>query len=469
MAVVFKLRRVSTDVNLNAAANAGLRFERWYPAAATPVHGRRAAPVTEVVDLIADSSSDDALATALQALDNYRVLAARYINDPTEENPVWLHAKMSAETGERRALVRKIEMDWLTSPIEATGYGAASTARLRLRIEREPWWEDTSGRTTPAMSETAGASLAWDYTGGGSPHDVVGDTPARIQKFAIGSDATGAHVGRLWMGLRSANKHGTLANFIRVWECEDGANNASESGITDEVDATASGEDKVQVVETDLDWDNTWHEVLEIELRDISANTTDQFGSFLWLQRCKVSAGTWEVQGRFGYSGMADDDYVRGPIVELTETAWEYKEMGHQMIPVGGHTGYSSDERRNAVQIWGRRTAGAGNLELDCLCPVPTDEGWAKIWNVDLAAGSSEWLAFYEDPDGDLGAFEYDATSITALGIVAASNFALPVGDGLMFIIYAGPTDSDITTGGISVLALGNAYFERWANLRGAE
>jgi hypothetical protein len=485
MARTLKLYWGSTEkVDLLAAADGGAREVTWYPKS-----GRLGSdtPVVETINIQIDRASDDLLATSFQAVDEVRYWAQQYLRDPTSEDPVWLWAQMSGETGARRALVRAIDLKWLSDPMLATGHAAANMAKVQLQIEREPWWEETTVTGGTALGETAGTILTWDYLGAAV---VGGDVPARIPQMIVSTDATGANVTRLWMGIRSANKHGTLANFAPLWECEDGTNNALDTGITDDaasdVNGASPGSGSGAYVELqegggigpNLDWDTSsnggiFQEVLEINLSQISANENDNFGDYLWLLRHKLAANatTWELQLRWGYSQMADADFVQGPIVEVSSTSWDYAEMGRQVLPLRNlHAiglAYVGDgfEAGYSVQIWARRTSGAADLHLDCLCLVPIDEGWLKSWDFDLAAGAVEYWIYGEGEYGAIQAVTY-GTSMSYAASLASNNFRFPIGDGRVYIVYAADAAHDLTLG-LSVATL--SYWERWANLRGSE
>jgi hypothetical protein len=216
---------------------------------------------------------------------------------------------------------------------------------------------------------------------------------------------------------------------------------------------------------------------MEMELSDVSANENDNFGDYLWLLRHKLTqADTWEVQLRWGYAGMADADFVRGTIVEITSTSWDYAEMGRQMIPLRQHQAIElaalgdAYEANYQVQIWARRTVdaeAAGLLYLDCLCLLPIDEGWLKSWDFDLPAAATATWIFGEGPRGAIQALAYDGTPVTTyMASLATGQFRLPVGDGRLYIIYAGASAHDLTLG--FTMSTFN-YWERWANLRGSE
>ncbi len=481
MTVVFKFVWSSTTVNLVS----GINDVDYIPAAGDPSGGF----VTDRIVIQVDGSSHDNLATLVQSIDLMRVYAMRYRNDRTWELPVWLHAKMDSESTERRAFVRNIDMNWNTDPFTVTGHAGSNKARYTLRVERGPW-EALVKRDAAVMSETAGTSLVHDYTATGTPRDLVGDIPARLESLTFLSDTSGAALARLWLGFRSAIKHGALGNFVGTWELENGANNGGD--VTDDAGTDVNGASPgggsgvfVKVISNLLDWDtienggaaDDFIEVCEIELQDVSANERDNFGAFLWLLRAMLpsNATTWEVQLSWGYSGQAAGRR-RGPIKEVSGTAWDYFEMGREALPIRNLHVFpvsvilEGAEETYAIKVWARRTSGAADLYLDCLCPVPVDEGWLKAEGFSIAADTDGFLFWGEGIDGSTQGMH---TKIVALNravqeiaTISSSEFRMPVGDGRLVIVYAGSTSHDLTTG-ISLAA--PHYYERWLNLRGGE
>ena len=484
MARMLKLKRGSTELNLLAAEGAGWRAGSWNPAVAQVRYGRQAELVEEKIEVVVERDSHDNLAVSVQALDEMAFWADAYVRDRLVQEPVWLHAQMTAETGERRALVRKIEYEWLTPAVSATGYAKKNRAMMRIEITREPYWERTTTRSFPdaAVVPTAGVSVVYDYTaaglgGGPAAHDIRGDVPARIAGIEINPNGAGDQIGRLWMGIRSDAKFGGDAdNFEPVWECEDGVNNASESGISDTVDGTASGGSRVTVSEVDLQWDDTWQKCLHLNLNDVTTNERDNLGLFLWLIRAKVTSGTWEVELRWGYREMDDDHFVQGDTKSVSSTSWNIYQGGIEAIPlrnlqVFSHAAMSVDDYEQLweVQIWARRTSGSGNLHLDCLCPIPVDEGSLFITNCD-ADGTGEYVIFGQGPLGVTQTLLFNGTvRIQQVVQYSGSNFQLPPGDGRMIIAYARKATSDIT----DVIRIPEnslvGYVERWLSLRGGE
>jgi hypothetical protein len=483
MAIVLKFKQgdSGTELSLNAGeAGFQLAGQGWSPAVATPVHMGDPPPIGETIHLLLANTSHNNIATNMQSLHEMQVLADRYINDPHQEDPVWLHAKMDNETGERRALVYRIEAQYKTS-----WFGPQATALdipLVLTVVRGPYWESTSVRNLPDAAPSAAACVVYDYTAAGdvvAAHDIVGDVGARLRFFDLYN--VNNDLERFWMGIRSAGKHGAdgITNFINIWECENGTNNASESGVTDEVDATASGGNMVEVTETDLEWDDTWQQVLDIDINDVTANEEDQRGNFQWLLRAKVDSGSWEVRLSVttGVDAYAPSSYVskRMDIVEITDTDWRYYEMGiapmserniHAIIasdmPKGNESGFH-------VYIYARRTgAASGDLNVDCVIPMPVDEGFIKF----------EWFSsfldkmFGQSPEGTWSAIggAYGAS----MGIVlhepeSIENFVLPPGDGRIYCVYETPGSSDIADVIIFNQADRGRYYERWLSLRGSE
>jgi len=207
----------------------------------------------------------------------------------------------------------------------------------------------------------------------------------------------------------------------------------------------------------------------------VGAVAREKIGDFQWLLRTMVTAGTWEVQARWGCGNMADDDCIQGPVREVDWAAYDYVELGRAAIPlrdlhcIPQAVVGDGVEATWFVQIWARRTSGSGNLYLDCLCPVPLDEGWFHAWGFDLTPGTGGHLYFAESPEGTRQVLTIDSGTIDGFPPFESHNFRLPPGDGRMIIVYTGPEDSGIT----NIVGLNGSdagkYYERWVNLRGAE
>lgn len=402
------------SINLIAGAGAGLRGQLWYPKSATPIYGRIPPYVTESLDILADRGSDDDLATTLQELDNARQWADMYQRDPSMKNPAWLYAQMSGETGQRRCYVRRIAEEWKSDPVALEGYAVSHDAKLRIEIERHPYWEGADSQSIDfPTEETSGAALRWDYAG-----PIKGDVAGRLWRLQI-NDGTGPGlIDRVWLGLRSRRKHYNNAQrFPYLWEIEDASSAGTDCGAptTDATASPGSGNTKRVV---SFATTPGWAKRLTMKQSDagpILSYETEGDGLAFWLLRYKVDSGTeCELQLRWGWYDSSDDDtFVRGPVVEVTNTSWDYAECGLCSIPVMSLRCAPEPlvVANAAVQLWARRTSGSGSLHLDCFSVVPMDEGWFIAKGINTIT-SSDYLVYGQSPD-DL---EFCILADTALG-----------------------------------------------------
>lgn len=477
MALVLKLNRNTTDMSLLDGDTGAQLDVGWTPRIARPAYGSIPPYVTEQIPIRITDSSQDNLAAEIQELHQMQMWAEEYLRLRSTEYPVWLYSQLGAETNARRSYVRRIAAEFLDSWYGPQPINANPKLPLLLEVERHPYWESTTlGSAFTLANPGAAVSVTVDYTAG-SAGDVAGDVPARLAYMSILPVGAGAALGRLWIGTRSANKHGTLANFVNHWECED-TDATLGTDAARATDATAhpggAGNTKVTITPGTA----TWAKRLTIPLSAVTAHETDNFGTFLWLLRTKVSAGTWEVHLRWGYAGMDDANHLRGQIIEISETSWDIKEMGIAPIPLrdlqalGSGLVADSYEASYQIQVWARRTDGSGTLDLDCICPVPIDESWliAKGFTCNVHDATTDQFIYSVAPsdrpwagvwDGDEEAWSSPATIS-----IDPTHLGLPPGDGRFIIVYATGTASSIAD---SIAASGGRRYDRWLSLRGAE
>jgi len=288
-------------------------------------------------------------------------------------------------------------------------------------------------------------------------------------------------IDKIYAGIRSANVR-RITNYESIWECEDGTNTArGADDAASEVNTASPGSAAGAFVTGTPSASDTWEEYLAINIDDVySLNVPSYynaaFGTFLWLLRCKVgaAANTYQVQLRWGYSEMDDSDYVRGPITEITNTSWNYSEMGVQNIPLRDIQTFNLDtlgasfEGLVSVQIWAKRTSGASTIKFDCLCPIAVDEGYAII--KDAATSNNDAVIFCQSPAGTTQAYSFLSTdSVVKFGALDSGAFALPPGDVRVDFAYTRDGSSVLTdTLEVSSTAL-TLYRERWRSLRGGE
>lgn len=457
-----KVLKLTGGATVDFISNTGfrLRAEDYRPVIVSPPGDGSIPPyVRESIPVRITATDEDDLASILQTLATSGKLAATYDRDDTEETPVLFHRKLNDETGGVRAYTRAVQYqeqhNWF-APAPSAECGSRGT----VIVEHHPYFEREGSLAFPASGALSGASVVYDPT---SATNVVGDVGARIEKlrWAVNNSA----VGRFWFGMRSLDKHGTLANFQNIWECEDGSLGTDAAVATD---ATASpgggGNTKVTITPGT----EALEKRLSIELNDVTANPADNRGKFLWLLRAQVGAGsTWEVNTRFGYFNMRDDQHVEAPVRELTNTSWDFFPMGVSSVPLAGNQFLypSSSQQEWQVQIWARRTGGSGTLQLDCLCPIPVDEGYLIIWDLEVGVLNRGYERSYKETEV-VYAF---LTDIAGVAPFDSSRFYLPVGDCRIIAVYGRALpDSSVLTDSIDFLTAGR-YFPRWLSLRGAE
>jgi len=244
MAVTFQLTDGTNTISFTSATDFHL-IRPYSPKIAMPTGDGSIPPyITEVIPVIIKCTSEDNLAATLQKFHAMQRLAAEYWVDPQQKTPLWLQCKLDGETAAnvRQVLVKSLGLEFTNNPNGLYDVGAPALEDGRFAnvvVVRHPYWERTVSRDFPEDNTNAGCIMTYDPTsagGGGTPaaHDIVGDVGARIEELRVGSTPY-----RLWMGVRSAGRHGTLANFVETWECEGGINGSAD--WTDDVATDVNG------------------------------------------------------------------------------------------------------------------------------------------------------------------------------------------------------------------------------------
>jgi hypothetical protein len=476
MAIISKFVRGSATVDLNDG-NDGFQLggRGWLPAVATPVYMGDPSPVVETLHLRLRQTSHNNVSTYMQALHDMQVFADQYINDPTEDTPVWLHAKLDNETGERRALVRRIDVQY-----GASWYGDEATVLdvpLTITVTREPYWESTTARDLPEYAASAAAVIVYDYSASSATadaHDVVGDVGARIEETIIRSVTSGS-LDKVWFGIRSARK-ADPTKYDPLWECEDGTNEAiSSDDAASETNTASPGGGSGVFVAGVPTTNDVWQHYFTYQFSNnsvILADIEEMYGNYLWLMRTRTSATAdiFDVQFRWGYEDMTNDQYVRGPIVELDSENWTYLEMGAKSFPLVDVIVGKGVNQFYEIQVWAQRTSGSADIYFDCICPIPIDESFLKV--SDASASVDEHIVFAQSPKNTISSIveEVVGGSAGALPPANYSNFVLPPGDGRMFVVYEGSSGSVLTEAKtLNLATYGCKYYERWLSLRGSE
>lgn len=484
----FKQGDSGTELDLLAGSGAGWNIQSWYPKIAVPNADGALEPVQEEMVCIVKGSSDDNLATQLQAMQQMRQYAAWYNARETWITPVWIHLKTDGETNTGRALVLNskeypFEMEFQSQPTSQTGEIEQDKARVKLSFWRMPAWEKLNSVLVDDGWSSNGPAHVLDY--GASPNKLpAGDIPGR-HSGSFGPVSSSDKPARLWCGIRSdaGAAAGDASGFEAIWELEDGTQEDADATLQTDGSDTASpyggaNPDHIQVSEgtSGTDWaDGDFHLAWSIQMQDVvsDANIGNNFGLILELLRAKVDADTtWEVRLALGYPSMDDAERKQTLVQEITATSWDLHEIDVISVPSHKIKGISTvagwpRERWFEIQIWLRRTTGIGDCYLDCLCPVPIDEGYLKVWDSQVG-DAGDRLDTQETP---LGEFDVILTDDSApQGYIqtppfVANNFRLPPGPGCLVTVYARQATSVLS----DRIAVSFVHVERWLSMRGSE
>ena len=166
MAVVWKIYDGTNTIDFTSAT--GFRGERGHVTQITNIPGDGSIPeyLSEMIPVTIVGTSDDNFAAHLQKFALLQKGAAEYWVDPQQATPVWYHEKLSAETGERRALVKSLGLafDQETGSLMSGSPKTTAGKKATLFVERHPYWERTTTRIFPNATPTAAAAVAYDYT-----------------------------------------------------------------------------------------------------------------------------------------------------------------------------------------------------------------------------------------------------------------------------------------------------------------
>jgi hypothetical protein len=204
----------------------------------------------------------------------------------------------------------------------------------------------------------------------------------------------------------------------------------------------------------------------------VTSNFADNFGNFVWLLRGYVAASTtWEIRALFQY--IDADVYIPSPIIEITQNDWNTQELAVMPLPLRNFQALRTDEVAASfedgfhIKIQARRTSGSGDLHLDCLMPIPVDEGYMKL---DSTQGFKDTNLYYgRSPSGAVYAVSDSTGDFDTAWVVESDvNFYLPPGDGRMYTALGG---SVTQIGDHVIFNDGDTgkYYERWLSLRGSE
>ena len=458
----------------------------YLPVWATPTGDGTIPPyVTETLPVGVNAVTYNSYASWMQNLVAFQKRAAEYWVNSQQAVPVWLNCKADGETSARRAFVKAIHFEfrpWTEALYQECPSSAAPHDLFgTILIERHPYWEDPTPQIFDNATMTAAASVVYDYL-----IEPGGDVPCRINALAVRSATAAITLERFWMGIRSATLHGAdgVTNFKAVWECEDG-------GLFPDVAIDAAAEVNlaspgggagsfIKVTEAAVDWDDgAFHPVVSLNFATAgyaAASYEDGYGRFLCLLRVKCSAGEWEVKTSAGYVAVTTTQPYSDP-ASITNTSWDYKEVG--IWTLGGRNRQAIETAQivaskdlSQIHVYAKRISGAGTLSLDCLCPIPVDEGFLEITDANVTTLYDVWFGQGPKEDTQVITTQDAASDVIAyITPYEVENFRLPPGDGRIICVYARES-TNVFTDQIEFadISVGDSnYTERWVSLAGTE
>ena len=380
--------------------------------------------VIEAMTLWAKGTSHDNLATNLVALDKLLAKARLYKETP-ERYALWLRAQLTNESHPREAVVLNARRG--SVPVFSPPASPGNIIKgYPLILERTPLWEGPRVLVSIQYQENSIGSLG-DYAE--SISTIIGTDPARIIQLSF--NGIGVALAEYWWGFRTA-RHGTLANFISPWELELGTAGIDTAVATDITGSPGgAGNTKFNCTFTTTTAMATRVTLTPYQISN--ANYEDLRGTFDLILRAKCGTGvTSQVQLSCGLPGSAS--YWTCDPVMITGTSWKLYNIGRVTLPTGGKGAYLSDlisspMRNTTLRIAAELTAGnagADALDLDCLIPIPIDEGYGH-----LVGTSGYQIHLTISPMGQVSTYEENSSGY--INAIAVANIdpltcVVPVG-----------------------------------------
>jgi len=256
-----------------------------------------------------------------------------------------------------------------------------------------------------------------------------------------------------WLGIRSEDKHGSdgISHFEPVWDCEDG-DNLSGGDCSDVADSYAHGGYKVNCSFAAA---SGWHERMRLRVTQVNAWEYAQAGRFKMLLRCKVVGSGTEVEVYAKSGWVLSDNKHKQDIVTIDNTLYLYQEIGVLQIPYLAADNYG-------VELWARRTAGSGSLDMDCIVMIPIDEAFISFEGANVLYAADQVKIRVMEKDS-IKVYKHQASGIDAELPFSVANWQLPRGDSMFVVAAQRETSQGINDN----FALEIAALPRWLSLRG--
>ena len=413
------------------------------------------AEVSEAMTLYVEATSHNDLAAKLKPLDD-KILEVGWHADGVERYGVWLRTQLTDEAHARQALVTGMRCEPVVSfygPLVAPGNFVRG---YNLALERTPWWEALVHITAIIPLNCTGG-LA-DYS---DPITVSGTIPARIARTSFLGVSGSGPLYEFWMGFRS-NRFGDRANLATVWDL--GADGTGSNDTTTSIaDATAHDGYRAQCT---FAGDETELLRIQASLQSATTDYEDQRGSYTVLLRAKVDAST-TCHARLKDGFLYTSAIRAQQRVKITSTSWFLYALGTVDIPPSRGILTANFLRQYGFEIYASRTAGSGDLHMDCFILIPRAEGSLHVAGaaVTYSLGDLRPATVTMTADGRTDGWSYQSNLPIATLTVEPDRYALPVGDGSVIIAGQRETEHDLNDG----VNLSLSFYRRWRTLRGAE
>lgn len=445
----------SLDLYANAAGF-GLARNGWSPQVMAP----NDKAIVETMTLLVKGSSHNDLATKLQNLAVKALEIQQDIEDIPTQQHVWLRAQLADESGARKAYISQIGID-IREALWGPPVSPGNFIRhCQLAVTRGHWERDT---VPNILSLNSVGTLG----GSGNYGTIVGDLPARIRILSfVGDVGGGGPLYELWAGFRTS-RLGTVANFVPVWECEDGTLGTDASvDSTSEVNTASPGSGSGKFVEVDFSSSESLVTRLTVEVEDVTANADDQRGTFAVLVRAKVGASTTcRMRLLDGFS--SSDDWRTQSRVVLSNTDWFMHALGTVVIPPTLGLSSGAHLVKFSLRLQAERISGSGSLKVDCFVLMPLSEGFVHVAKAAVQySGGQTWSArVHQFPDYSIVGISWGPSGPIANLDVDLQRYGLPVGAGMLFLLAQRETQQILT----DTCDLQIYHIPRWLMLRGSE
>lgn len=448
MATVFQITDGTTTVDLwNGTLK--LRDRTWTPrtpasenAYAHSMYGARYTfknygIVVESFDLVADTGNNAALIQEINKLEKLFEEARQWHMDSMQLAPVVLRAYSDTEAA-KQSLIYEASLQY---PADIPGFHQFAPGRVivRVNISRHPLWESTTSQSNAWFTKT---SLGGYVLDAGTP---IGTAPGKVT-LNIAEVSGGNHLGNVWFGIR--RKYSASASFNPVIELESGSNGTDTASAAD---AGASGGNKktVTFVTTTLSRRVYWSIVLPA--------AESYRGRYLVLCRMKLSAGstTAGVQLKYDFGGGANP--VPCEEVYFTDTNWRLVELGEIQLPPSRVLSW--DLSGYYFELWAERLNGAGNLDLDCIILIPSDQF------LSAKNGTVGTVALTMDYNDVPVITNLVSGTVYSLMQTSVRNLYTPANENWLWVVAAERPTQHVLTDNVDVSLY---WTPRWLSYRGA-